>query len=111
MGAYRPPPAQAQAQPAQAHAQAQAQPPPELRPPEEAEGCGGGLVTSVTPLVNPVTFPTMRLAVDWIPRTIVAAKAAPGNVGRLIDPEGREPVAPVAGARAGRLDAVPVQGR
>ena len=78
---------------------------------EEAAGFGGGLVTWVTPLVKPVTFPTMRLAVPWIPRTIVAAKAAPGSVGRLTGPEGREPPAALEGARAGRLDTVRAQGR
>ena len=45
------------------------------------EVLGGGLVTWVTPLVNPVTLRTMPPAVDSTPRTIVAAKAAPGSVG------------------------------
>ena len=55
---------------------------------------GGGFVTRVTPLVKPVTFLTMRLAVPWTPFTIVAAKAAPGSVGNWTRPvegaEGRE---------------------
>jgi len=44
------------------------------------------LVTSLTPPVKPVTFLTMRLAVPSIPRTIVAAKAAPGSVGNWTRP-------------------------
>ena len=48
----------------------------------------------VTPPVKLVTLRTMRLDVPSIPRTIVAAKAAPGKVGNWTRPvegvEGRE---------------------
>ena len=109
MQTYRPPPAHAHAQPAHAQAHAQAHPPPprpELRP--LVEGFGGGLVTCVTPLVNPVTFLTMRLDVPWTPLTIEAAKAAPGSVGRLTRPDGLEPL---EGTWAGWRPAVPTAGR
>jgi hypothetical protein len=109
MQAYRPPPAHAHAQPAHAQAHAHAQLPPPLEYPRLlVEGFGGGLVTCVTPLVKPVTFLTMRLDVPWIPLTIEAAKAAPGNVGRLTRPDGLEPL---EGTRAGRRPAVPTAGR
>ena len=109
MRLYRPPPAHAHAQPAQAQAQAQAQPPllPELRLLWEEEGLGGGLVTWVTPLVKPVTLRTMLLDVPSIPRTSVAAKAAPGRVGR----RGAEPVEGARPDRAPALDVARAQGR
>ena len=62
------------------------------------------MVTFVTPPVKPATLRTMPPAVFWTPRTIEAAKAAPGKVGRLTGPDGREDGAPpvaLAGVRAG----------
>ena len=110
MRRYRPPPAHAHAQPAHAQAQAQAQPPllpPLLRPLLDVDGLGGGLVTCVTPPVKSVTLRTMRLDVPSTPRTIDAAKVAPGSVGRLTRPLGRD--VPVEGAWAGRVPAVVVR--
>jgi hypothetical protein len=69
------------------------------------------LVTCVTLPVKLVRLPTMRLDVPSIPRTMDAANAAPGSVGRLTCPEGREPpLEAVAGAEAVRLGAVRAQG-
>ena len=41
------------------------------------------MVTLVTPAVKSAALRTMLLAVPSTPRTTVAAKAAPGRVGRL----------------------------
>jgi hypothetical protein len=44
---------------------------------------GGGLVVSVTPLVNRSTLLTTELAAFSTPVTTVLAKSAPGRVGRV----------------------------
>src|SRR3990170_8085112 len=79
----RPPPAHAQAQPAQAQAQAHEWPPPPAGPPpregEALGGGGGGLVLVVTPPVKEVRLVTRFPAVVCTPRTIEAAKSAPGK--------------------------------
>ena len=65
----------------------------------------------VTPPVKSVTLRTMRLDVDSTPCTMVAAKAAPGKVGRLTRPEVWEPPGALEAARTGRLGTVRAQGR
>ena len=98
---YLPPPAQAHAQPAHAQAHAQDRPPP-LEPPPElryVEGGGGGLVTLVTPLVNPVNPPrTLDEKVETL-LTTDAANVEPGMVGI----EGIEIVLPPAEGMAGGI--------
>ena len=44
---------------------------------------GGGLVTSVMPLVKRSSLPTMPPAVRSMPLTTVLANADPGSVGRV----------------------------
>ena len=61
------------------------------------------MVTAVTLLVKPLTLRTIRLEVDSIPLTMVAAKAAPGSVGS----EGALAGVPLAGLE---LAAVPPPG-